>query len=130
MRKSHHAPNEKVRIIMDSINTHIIHVELCCMYNINPITFTRWRESFLKSDKSPLSVKTRDNAVETLTKENESLKKLIDEIDTFPREWVGHTFETKSVTYDVISTLTEALTSKKLDHPKFVLRTYNGSKYI
>ena len=79
--KPHHAPDEKVRIIVESINTHITPAELCCRHNIDPMTFTYWRESFVKSGKAVLSVKARNNAVKTLTKENESLKKLISELN-------------------------------------------------
>ncbi len=41
MKRSHHAPDEKVRIIMESINTHITLAELCCNHNINPTSFTQ-----------------------------------------------------------------------------------------
>ena len=60
---------------MESINPHITTVELFCRHNISPMTFTHWRESFVKLGKAALYGKDRDNAVETLTKENESLKK-------------------------------------------------------
>ena len=42
--------------------------------------FNRWRESFIESGIAALSGKLRDNAVKTLTSENESLKKLIGEL--------------------------------------------------
>lgn len=50
------------------------------MHNISPITFSRWRESFILSGNAALSGKAKDNAVKTLTNENESLKKLICEM--------------------------------------------------
>ena len=80
MKKPHRAPDEKVRIIMESINTRITPAELCRKHNISPITFSRWRESFIESGKAALSGKPRDNAAKTLTSENESLKKLISEL--------------------------------------------------
>ena len=62
---------------MESINLHIISAELYCRHNINSITFTRWRVSFVKSDKFALFGKPRDNTVMTLAKGNEFLKKLL-----------------------------------------------------
>ncbi len=80
MKKPHRAPDEKVRIIMESLNTRITPAELCRRHNISLITFNRWRESFIESGKATLSGKPRDNAVKTLTNENESLKKLIGDL--------------------------------------------------
>ncbi len=80
MKNPHRAPDEKVRIIMESINTRITPAELCRRHNISQITFSRWSESFIESCKAALSGKPRDNAVKTLTSENESLKKLIGDL--------------------------------------------------
>ncbi len=40
MKRPHHAPDEKVRIVMESINMHITPAELCRKHNINPVSFT------------------------------------------------------------------------------------------
>ena len=52
MKRPHHAPDEKVRIIMESINTHITPAELCRKHNINPASFTRWRDIFFECGKA------------------------------------------------------------------------------
>ena len=53
---------------------YITSPKLCHRHNINPMTFTRCREFFVKSCKAALSEKVKDNTVKILTKENESLK--------------------------------------------------------
>ena len=70
MKKPRYVLDEKARIIMESINTHITIAELCSRHNISSMAFTRWSESFVKLGKVTLYGKTRDNAVKTLTKEN------------------------------------------------------------
>lgn len=96
---------------MELINMHITSAELYRRNNIDPMTFTHWRESFAKSGKSTLSGKVKDNVVKTLTKENESIKKLIDKLtidnDDLKKTLKGKTYQTNiRNTKDYCNTLT------------------------
>ena len=55
---------------------------------------------------------------------------LFNVLHAFTHEWVGYSFETRAITDGVIVALTKALTSKKFNCSKLVMRTDNGSQYI
>ena len=78
--KSRWTPEDKIRIVMESINTSISIAELCRKYGVVPNTFYQWKEKFFESGKLGLSGGLTKNG-EVITKEleleNERLKKLI-----------------------------------------------------
>lgn len=73
------APEDKVRIVLESLNTNISIAELCRKYSLTPTTFYQWREKFLEGGKLALSGALKDPAREK-DAENERLKKLIGEL--------------------------------------------------
>lgn len=79
-RNSRWSPEDKIRIVLESLNTHISMSELCRKYNLTPNTFYQWREKFIEGGKAGLSGKLEDGVNMNLEKENERLKKLIGEL--------------------------------------------------
>jgi transposase-like protein len=77
--RSRWAPDEKVRIVLESLNTNITVAELCRKSNLTPVTFYSWREKFFHGGKLALSGQLRDPARE-MEAENGRLKKLIGEL--------------------------------------------------
>ena len=74
-------PEDKICIVMESINTSISISELCRKYGVVPTTFYQWRERFLESGKLGLSGGLKNGgASRELENENERLKKLIGEL--------------------------------------------------
>ncbi len=75
-------PEDKIRIVMESINTSISISELCRKYGVVPTTFYQWKERFLESGKLGLSggLNKNGDASRELESENERLKKLIGEL--------------------------------------------------
>lgn len=75
-------PEDKIRIVMESINTSISISELCRKYGVVPNTFYQWKERFLESGKLGLSggLTKNGDASRELENENERLKKLIGEL--------------------------------------------------
>jgi transposase-like protein len=75
---------DKIRIVMESINTSISISELCRKYGVVPNTFYQWKERFLEAGKLGLTTsghKTKNGgASRELENENERLKKLIGEL--------------------------------------------------
>jgi transposase len=90
--KSRWTPEDKIRIVLESLNTNISMSELCRKYNLTPGTFYQWREKFVQGGKLALSGALKDPAKEK-DAENERLKKLIGELtianDSFKKvlEW-------------------------------------------
>jgi transposase-like protein len=72
---------DKIRIVMESINTSASISELCRKYGVVPNTFYEWKEKFLAGGKLALSagLKKNDPSAE-LESENERLKTLIGEL--------------------------------------------------
>jgi transposase len=73
------APEDKVRIVLESLNTNISLSELCRKYAISPTVFYQWREKFIQGGKLALSGALKD-PVKEREAENERLKKLIGEL--------------------------------------------------
>lgn len=73
------APEDKVRIVLESLNTSITVAELCRKYAVSPAVFYQWREKFIHGGKLALSGALKDPIKETEA-ENERLKKLIGEL--------------------------------------------------
>ncbi|MGI0081399.1 MAG: transposase [Nitrososphaerales archaeon] len=74
---------QKIAIVMESLNTNISIAELCRKHNVTPNAFYGWKEKFLGAGKLALassgSPKNNHMNVE-LAAENERLKKLIGEL--------------------------------------------------
>ena len=45
-----HNPQDKVRIVIEFINTSIPAAELCRKHNISPTTFQDWKDKFMQGD--------------------------------------------------------------------------------
>jgi transposase len=73
------APEDKVRIVLESLNTSISVSELCRKYAVSPTVFYQWREKFIHGGKLALSGALKDPQKEKEA-ENERLKKLIGEL--------------------------------------------------
>ena len=76
--RSRWKPEDKVRIVMESLNTSISIAELCRKHGVVPITFYQWKEKFLEAGKLGLSGGLRNHrAASDAVLENERLNKLI-----------------------------------------------------
>ncbi len=75
-------PEDKIRVVMESINTSVSISELCRKYGVVPTTFYQWKERFLEAGKLGLTGGFGKNggASRELENENERLKKLIGEL--------------------------------------------------
>lgn len=71
---------EKVRIVMESLNTNITLAELCRKYNLNSNVFYHWKEKFIEGGRTALMSKGVKDANQELLAENERLRKLIGEL--------------------------------------------------
>jgi transposase len=80
--KSRWNPEEKIRIVAESLNTSVSIAELCRKYNVSPGVFYSWREKFIEGGKQALigSGSGRDGANKELLAELERLKRLIGEL--------------------------------------------------
>ena len=76
----HWTAEEKIRIVMEALNTDITLAELCRKYNLNPNVFYQWKERFVEGGKMALSGSLRNNISRELEAENEHLKRLIGEL--------------------------------------------------
>ena len=54
-QRSRWSPDEKIRIVLESLNTNISMAELCRKYNVTPVTFYAWKEKFVQGGKLALS---------------------------------------------------------------------------
>ncbi len=86
--------SEKVRIVLESLNTNINTAELCRKYNISPPTFYQWKEKFIEAGKASLNGKSNDTLYKNIQKENETLKRIVGELtivnDAFKKTLEGH----------------------------------------
>ena len=82
-------PEDKTRIVMESLTTNITVAGLCRKYNLNPNVFYNWKQKFIEGGRMALSGSTKDNINKDLETENERLKRIIDEqtiaIDAFKK---------------------------------------------
>ena len=82
-------PEDKTRIVMESLTTNITVAELCRKYNLNPNVFYNWKQKFIEGGRMALSGSTKGNINKDLETENERLKKIIGEqtiaIDAFKK---------------------------------------------
>lgn len=71
---------EKIRIVLESLNTSIGLAELCRKYAVNPTVFYAWRTRFIEGGKQALTRSRRNEGGGMLQGENERLKQLIGEL--------------------------------------------------
>jgi len=71
---------EKIRIVLESLNTSIGVAELCRKYAVTPAVFYGWKEKFIEGGKQALSRPRRNGGGGELQAENERLKQLIGEL--------------------------------------------------
>ena len=94
MVRSKFTPQEKARIVLESLNTNISAAELCRKYNISPPTFYQWKEKFVEGGKTSLNGTSKGDVCKSLQKENENLKRIIGELtianDAFKKTLEGH----------------------------------------
>jgi len=80
MTRRHWTPEEKIRIVLESLNTNIGTAELCRKYAVTPTLFNYWRTRFIEGGKEALSGSRRNGGGEALQAENQRLKQLIGEL--------------------------------------------------
>ncbi|KEQ56921.1 transposase is3 protein [Marine Group I thaumarchaeote SCGC RSA3] len=94
MRISKFTHSEKVRMVLESLNTNISTAELCRKYNISPPTFYQWKERFIEAGKASLNGRSNNDMHKNLQKENETLKRIVGELtivnDAFKKTLEGH----------------------------------------
>ncbi len=73
-------PEDKIRIVLESLTTNISIAELCRKYNVRPNVFYTWKEKFINGGKMTLSVSKHENINQNLQSENERIKELIGEL--------------------------------------------------
>ncbi len=77
--KSKWMPDEKIRIVLESLNTNISMPELCRKHGVRPNAVYSWREKFMQGGKLALSGTLKNSAKEKEA-EIEQLKQLIGEL--------------------------------------------------
>ena len=70
-------PDQKITIVLESINTHISMADLCRKHNVAPQTFSTWKKKFIESGKNGL--RTRRSDALAIRKEVENCKRIIGE---------------------------------------------------
>lgn len=82
MGKKRWNPEDKIRIVLESLNTNITIAELCRKYQITPVVFYSWKQKFIDGGKVALSTdrRTSRNNDGNLASENDRLKRLIGEL--------------------------------------------------
>ncbi len=73
-------PQEKARIVIESLTTNIDTAEICRKYNLSPNTLYPWKEKFLEGGKAALAGSSNGDVFKSMMKENDSLKRIIGEI--------------------------------------------------
>jgi len=80
MPHRHWIAEEKIRIVLESLNTSIGVVELCRKYAVNPTVFYAWKERFIEGGKQALTRSRGNEGGGELQTENMRLKQLIGEL--------------------------------------------------
>jgi transposase len=60
VHRSRWSPDEKIRIVMESLNTSISLADLCRKYNVTPATVNGWKEKFFQGGKMALAGTLKD----------------------------------------------------------------------
>ena len=80
MPHRHWTAEEKIRIVLESLNTSIGVAELCRKYAVNPTVFYAWKERFIEGGKQALTRSRGNEGGGELQTENMRLKQLIGEL--------------------------------------------------
>ena len=80
MLRKHWTAEEKIRIVLESLNTNIGVAELCRKHAVNPTVFYAWKEKFIEAGKQALTRSRRKAGEGELQAENQRLKQLIGEL--------------------------------------------------
>jgi len=80
MTRRHWTPEEKIRIVLESLNTNIGVAELCRKYAVTPTLFNYWRTRVIVGGKQALAGFGRNGGGAVLEAENQRLKQLIGEL--------------------------------------------------
>jgi len=80
MPHRHWIAEEKIRIVLESLNTSIGVVEICRKYAVNPTVFYAWKEKFIEGGKQALTRSRGNEGGGELQTENMRLKQLIGEL--------------------------------------------------
>lgn len=78
--KSRWTTEQKITIVMESLNTNISVAELCRKHNVTPNAFYGWKEKFVEAGKLALAGSLKTSPGEEIVGENEKLKRLIGEL--------------------------------------------------
>lgn len=78
--KSKWTTEQKIAIVLESLNTNISIAELCRKHSVTPNAFYDWKEKFIAAGKLALSGSFKTSPDEQLKAEVESLKRLIGEL--------------------------------------------------
>ncbi len=73
-------PQEKARIVIESLTTNIGTAEICRKYNLSPNTFYPWKEKFLEGGKAALAGSSDGDTFKSMKRENDILKRITGEI--------------------------------------------------
>lgn len=79
VNRSRWSADEKIRIVLESLNTNISMAGLCRKYNVTPNAFYVWKEKFMHGGRLALSGALKDPTKEKQA-EVDRLKKLIGEL--------------------------------------------------
>ncbi len=80
MARRRWSSEEKIRIVLESLNTNIGIAELCRKHSVSPVVFYHWREKFMEGGKMALSCSLKNGMNREQEAEVERLKKLIGEL--------------------------------------------------
>lgn len=80
--KSKWTVEQRIAIVLESLNTNISVAELCRKHNVTPNAFYNWKEKFMEAGKLALAGSFSNNAApgREIAQENEKLKRLIGEL--------------------------------------------------
>jgi len=71
---------DKIAIVMESFTTNIGVAELCRKHHLSLCVFYLWKGKFLEAGKQGLLACKEKSPIDILQKENDDLKKLVDEM--------------------------------------------------
>jgi transposase len=72
--RSRWSPEEKIEIVMESLNTNVSMAELCRRHNVTPATVNGWKEKFFRGGKMALMGGLKDPKKEALDEKKELLR--------------------------------------------------------
>jgi transposase len=72
--RSRWSPEEKIEIVMESLNTNVSMAELCRRHNVTPATVNGWKEKFFHGGKMALMGALKDPKKEVLDEKKELLR--------------------------------------------------------